>query len=121
MARTAQVKPSDFTGRERQKAAAAAADELAERKGQIATAQQIEIDRAESDVFDPVTQDSLGTVEAVQVDRKEREVIIKVIEDIDDMTFGAGTHYTFKAGQKYKVSEALAEHLDSIDLLIGRM
>lgn len=114
------TKPSDFTGRQREVEAQKAADELREREGQISMAQQIEIDRVETDVFDPSTQASLGAVEAVEVDLAEKEVVIKVIEDIDDMTFGAGTHYTFKAGQKYKVPQMLADHLDKLGYLIGR-
>lgn len=116
----ARTKPSDFTGRQREVEAQKAAAELAEREGQIAMAQQIELDRIDTDVFDPTTQESLGTVEAVEVDLKEKEVVIKVIEDIDDMTFGAGTHYSFKTGQKYRVPKAMADYLDNLGYLIGR-
>ena len=115
------TKPSDFTGRQREVEAAKAAEQMAERQSQIAMATQIEIDRRETDVFDPTTNDSLGALESIVLDEKEQEVVIQVVEDIDDMTFGAGTHYTFKAGQRYKVSKALADYLDSIGYLLGRI
>lgn len=115
------TKPSDFTGRQREVEAQKAAEELAQRQGQIATAQQIEIDRIETDVFDPTTSDSIGPLASIVLDEKAEEVIIQVVEDIEDMTFGAGTHYSFVAGQRYKVSRALADHLDSIGYLLGRV
>lgn len=118
---TLTAKPSDFTGRQRQVEAQKAAEQIREREGQIAMSQQIELDRLDSDVWDPSTNESLGHAEAIVLDEAKREVVIKVIEDIEDMTFGAGTHYTFKAGQKYKVSEDIADHLESIGYLLGRM
>lgn len=114
------AKPSDFTGAQRQKAAAEAAEELKERQGQIALARQVEIDREETDVFDPATAESVGTLESLVLDDSEREEVIIVLEDIEDMTYGAGTHYSFEAGRKYKVRSDLAEYLDSIGYLASR-
>jgi len=112
------AKPSDFTGRQRQVEAEKAASELAERQGQISLAQQIEIDRADTDVFDPSTNESLGAQAQVEVDMAPEEVTIRVVEDIEDMTFGAGTHYTFEAGKKYKVPKDIADYLHSIGYVI---
>lgn len=112
-------KPSDFTGTQRKVEAEKAAGELRERQGQIALAQQIEIDRMDTDVFDPTTNESLGDFSSVAVDLPEEKVIIRVVEDIEDMTFGAGTHYTFEVGKKYTVPKALADYLASIGYLVG--
>jgi menaquinone-dependent protoporphyrinogen IX oxidase len=35
------------------------------------------------------------------------------------MTLGAGNYYSFKAGQKYKVTKAVAEHLQEKGYLAG--
>ena len=113
------AKPSDFTGRQREAAAEAAADELAKREGQISMMQQVEADTRENEVFDPHTGASLGETDVVKVSARKKEVVIRVVEDVDAMTFGAGTSYTFKTGVKYKVTENIAKHLDSLDLLWG--
>lgn len=146
MATIKSAKPSDFTGRQREEAAAAAADELAKREGQITMMQQIEVETNENEVFDPESGESLGAVgdvpAEVQVEvpaepeppkpapkakaekatvkvKNVKKVTIQVVEDINDMTYGAGTHYTFKVGQKYSVTENIAKHLDSLGLLWG--
>lgn len=111
-------KPSDFSGRQRETEAAKAAKDLAERNGQIALAQQIELDREDTDVFDPASNESLGHQAQVVLDDTS-EVVIRVVEDIEDMTLGAGTHYTFQVGKKYKVPRYVAEHLASIGYLVG--
>lgn len=140
------AKPSDFTGRQREEAAEAAADELAKREGQITMMQQIEVQTKENEVFDPETGKSLGevgsvptevdvevpeepvapkveapkakTAKAVKV-KSVKKVTIQVVEDVNDMTYGAGTHYQFLVGQKYSVTENIAKHLDSLGLLWG--
>lgn len=113
------AKPSDFTGRQREEAAAAAADELAKREGQITMMQQVEVEQKENEIFDPKSGGSLGEIASVKVDPKKKEVVIQVVEDIDNMTYGAGSHFTFKVGQKYKVTENIAKHLDDLGLLWG--
>ncbi len=35
------------------------------------------------------------------------------------MTLGAGNYYSFKAGQKYKVSRQVAQHLEEKGYLAG--
>jgi hypothetical protein len=121
--------PGDFTGRQSEQAAAAAQEELLARKDQIALAQQAEMEIIETDVFDPKTNESLGAFEVVEMEimspvtgkKEDGQVIIRVIEDIDDMVLGVGNHYTFKAGQKYKVDKHVADHLDQCGYLLGRM
>ena len=43
--------------------------------------------------------------------------MVRLIADIDAMTWGYGNDYAFKAGVKYKVPKDLAEHLDSLGYL----
>ncbi len=57
----------------------------------------------------PVIVDS---VEEVEINVSEAVVVIRVNEDIEDMTLGVGNNYTFKAGQKYKVPKHVADHLE---------
>lgn len=111
-------KPSDFTGRQRESEASKSAQAVAEREGQISMARQIELDREDTDVFDPASNESLGNQTQVVLDDTS-EVVIRVVEDIEDMTLGAGTHYTFAVGKKYKVSRSVADHLASIGYLVG--
>ena len=121
--------PGDFTGRQTEIATAEAQAELKERADQISMAQQVDMEIIETDVFDPSSGDSLGKFEVVEMEimspatgkTESDQVIIRVIEDIDDMVFGYGNRYTFKAGQKYKVDKALAQHLDECGYLLGMM
>lgn len=121
------TKASDFTGRQREMAAEAAREELLARKDQIAMAQQLEMELIETDVFDPSSGSSLGKLEQVEMEvssptgSAQKKVIIRVVEDIENMTFGVGTNYTFKAGQKYQVTKEIADHLESCGYLLGRM
>lgn len=121
--------PGDFTGRMTEQATKEAQEELKARADQIAMAQSVEMEIIETDVFDPTSGDSLGKFEVVEMElmspatgKKESDmVIIRVIEDIDDMVYGVGNHYSFKAGQKYKVPKFLAQHLDDCGYLLGQM
>jgi hypothetical protein len=122
---TSKAKPADYTGRQRQVLAEQAADELAQRQGEIAMAQQIERQKMETEIVDlsegttPSTI-VLDEVTSVVPELTEEFAIIRVVEDIDDMTFGAGNLYTFKVGQKYKVTKALADHLDEKGYIYSR-
>jgi hypothetical protein len=126
---TTRKSPGDFTGRQSEAATEAAQEELRARKDQIAMAQQSEMEIVTTDVFDPADGKSLGTVEQVEMEimhspqgvKTEDKVVIRVIEDIPDMVFGIGNHYSFKAGQKYRVDKHLADHLDQCGYLLGRM
>jgi len=52
---------------------------------------------------------------------KDETVVIRVVEDIENMTFGAGNYYSFKAGQKYEVSVKLARRLKSLGYLANTL
>ena len=41
-------------------------------------------------------------------------VVIRTITDIEEMTYGVGNHYTFKAGVKYRVPVNLANYLEDL-------
>ena len=41
-------------------------------------------------------------------------VVIRTITDIEDMTYGVGNNYTFKAGVKYRVPSHLATYLEQL-------
>jgi hypothetical protein len=41
-------------------------------------------------------------------------VVIRTITDIDDMSYGVGNTYTFKAGVKYRVPKSLADYLEQL-------
>jgi hypothetical protein len=44
-------------------------------------------------------------------------VTFRVNSDVENMTYGAGTNYTFKEGQRYSGTQDLYNHLDSIGLI----
>lgn len=119
------AKPADFTGRQRQVLAEKAAEELAQRQGEISMAQQVERQKMETEIVDlsegttPSTI-VLDEVTSVVPELTEEFAIIRVVEDIDDMTYGAGNLYTFKVGQKYKVTKQLADHLDEKGYIYSR-
>ena len=111
------VSPLDATGR----AAAAAAKKNAKAtqdcKDEISIAAQVEAESLEKDVFDPKHPEAplvLDEIETVGVSVNNERVIVRTITDIEDMTFGVGNHYTFKAGVKYSVPKDLAAYLEQL-------
>lgn len=72
-----------------------------------------------------LTREEWAALEAQRYEREAREpvrqqpqprivakmVIMRVNTDLEDVTFGAGTNYSFEAGKPYKVPEALRDHL----------
>lgn len=113
--------PMDATGLAAEKAAKARAKELAEREGEISLVRQAERESLENDVFDPKNPDQpllIDEVETVGVNVKDDGmVIIRTMHDIEDMTFGVGNNYSFKAGVKYRVPKGLADYLASLDYI----
>jgi hypothetical protein len=109
--------PLDATGRAAEAAAKKNAKILQDRKDEISIAAQIEAESLENDVFDPKKPDAplvLDEIESVGVSTANERVIIRTIADIEEMTFGVGNHYTFKAGVKYSVSPELANYLEQL-------
>lgn len=107
-------KPGDVTGKahielqkqqleEQAQQAADAAVEAAEARVRL----ESEVVDATKAVQPTVVVDEVVTVSA----EKQETTVIRVVEDIESMTFGAGNNYSFKAGVKYEVSKHLADHL----------
>lgn len=107
-------KPADVTGR----AHADLQRQQLEDQAQQAVDQALSLAEAqvrlETEVIDAtklaqptVVVDEITTVASA----KQESVVIRVVDDIDAMTFGAGNTYSFKAGVKYEVPKYLADHL----------
>ena len=109
--------PLDATGLAAEKAAKANAEALRKRKDEISIAAHIEAESLEKDVFDPKRPDTplvLDEIEDIGVTTANDTVIIRTITDIDEMTYGVGNHYSFKAGVKYRVPSVLANYLEQL-------
>ena len=116
MAKT-QTSPLDATGRAAEQAAKKNAEALKKRKDEISIAAQIEAEQLETQVFDPKKPDAplvLDEIENVGVTTANDTVIIRTITDIDEMTYGVGNTYSFKAGVKYRVPSHLANYLEQL-------
>jgi len=112
-----QTSPLDATGRAAEQATKKNAEALKKRKEEISIATQVEAESLERDVFDPKKPDAplvLDEIENVGVSTAGDMVVIRTITDIDDMSYGVGNTYTFKAGVKYRVSRSLADYLEQL-------
>lgn len=110
-------KAQDFTGRQKAALEKEHAEELAKRSEEMSVAAQVEAAQIESEVIDVTETPAAPTVivdsvEEIGVTLADETVIIRVNEDIMDMTYGAGNLYTFLQGRKYKVSKDLAGWLE---------
>lgn len=109
--------PQDATGRAAELAAKANAKVLADRAEEISISRQLEAESLERDVFDPKKPDEpllIDEVEEVGVSVNNDKVIIRTHQDIEEMTFGVGNTYSFKAGVKYSVPRELAAYLNQL-------
>jgi hypothetical protein len=113
------IKPGDFTGKQRKELADANAEELAQTAKQMSMIQQVEVETNELDAFDGKTGASVGRAAALTVDPTEDYALIKVVEDIQDMTFGVGNNFSFEVGKQYKVPMDLAVYLDGLGYVWG--
>lgn len=114
---TPKTSPLDATGKAAEDAAKRNAKELAARKEEITLMRQQEEELLETAVFDPKKPDQpvfLDEIEEVGVSVNNDKVIIRTITDIEDMTYGVGNVYTFKAGVKYSVPRDLADYLEGL-------
>ena len=112
--------PLDATGAAAEKAAKAKSAELKARQEEISISRQVEAESLANDVFDPKAPEvplQIDEIEEVGVSVNNDMVIIRTITDIEDMTYGVGNSYTFKQGQKYRVSRDLANYLASLGYL----
>jgi hypothetical protein len=109
----AKAKPTDVTGRIREQMIADNQEAMVERANEMsmATAQaKVKLDTEVIDATVPERQ-TVIVDEAVTVGGDESNVEIRVVQDLENMTLGAGNNYNFKAGQKYKVTKHVAQHL----------
>ena len=109
--------PLDATGKAAEDAAKKNAAELQKRKDEISISRAAEEELLETAVFDPKNPDApilLDEIEEVGVSVNNDKVVIRTISDIEDMTYGVGNQYTFKAGVKYSVPRDLADYLQRL-------
>lgn len=114
---TPKTSPLDATGKAAEDAAKRNAKELAARKDEISLIRQQEDELLETAVFDPKKPDQplfIDEIEELGVSVNNDKVIIRTITDIEDMTYGVGNLYTFKAGVKYSVPRDLADYLEGL-------
>lgn len=111
----AKAKPGDVTGKMREQLASEHVEELQARAEEMSLATAQAAEKLENEVIDATKPHPVTVIvdEAKPVGKQDDTVEIRVVENIDSMTFGAGNHYSFKAGQKYRVTRAVASHLAS--------
>lgn len=120
----AKAKVTDVTGRVREQMIKDSAEALAARANEIslATATQEYKDATEVvDLSTPSAPTVIDEVESVGVSLADDSVIVRVAEDIEMMTVGAGNHYSFQTGKKYKVPKHVAAHLQEKGYLYDRL
>lgn len=113
-------KPTDATGIARAKEIKKHSEELKRRSDELSTIAAAEAQRMDDEVLD-AKQDNepvvLDEVVVLGADLGDDSVVIRLVADIDTMTWGYGNEYTFKAGNKYKVPRDLANHLETLGYL----
>ncbi len=120
----AKAKVTDVTGREREAQIKAHAEELASRANEISMASITAQAKLETEVIDisvPSKPTVIDEVEALGVSLADDTTVIRVAEDLENVTIGAGNHFSFKAGQKYKVPKFVAVHLQEKGYLYDRL
>jgi hypothetical protein len=118
------AKVTDVTGRQREEQIKANAEALAARAGEMSMATAAKDYRDATEVVDltqPAAPTVIDEVESLGVSLADDSVVVRVAEDIEMMTIGAGNHYSFQTGKKYKVSKAVAEHLKEKGYLYDRL
>jgi len=121
----AKAKVTDVTGRQREALLAANAEALAERANEISMATQARAHKDETEVVDltqnPENPTVIDEVESVGVRLADDQVVIRVAENLDMVTIGAGNNYSFQVGKKYKVPKHVATHLQEKGYLYDRL
>lgn len=112
-----QTSPMDVTGRAAEAATKKNAEELLKRKDEISIASQVEAEADKTNVFDPQHPETplvLDEIINVGIDTNKDTVIIRTMHDIEDMTYGVGQTFTFKAGKSYRVTRHMAGYLEGL-------
>lgn len=111
-----QKRPGDVTGRKAEELAAKAAEELKERKAEIALATAAAEEERQNEVVDltsnkPAPKAEVEASDAVEVEQPY--VNIRVNDTLEHVTIGQGNHYDrFEPGRTYKVPKFVADHLE---------
>lgn len=118
---TSKAKPTDATGRQREKLIQENAEAVQEAATQMAMATAEKAVALETEVIDATVPNRTTVIvdEPTIVSNEGKTVTIRVVEDIENMTFGAGNYFSFRAGQKYQVEQELARHLEEKGYLAG--
>lgn len=117
------AKATDFTGRQREAAAKLHAEEQSKRAEEMSLATAEAVRKEETEVVDATTPNRLTTVVVDEVKKTGATgstVTIRVSEDVESMTLGAGKNYTFRVGTKYEVTKHVADHLEAKGYLAMR-
>lgn len=119
---TPRVKAGDFTGKQREAAQKEHAAEMTEKSKQLSMATANEAQAFDDNVHDARNPESPTIIDEIEdagsVDMSQKaSVIIRVNEDIDDMTYGYGQTYSMKAGGQYRVPKDVADHLETLQLI----
>lgn len=111
---TSKAKPTDATGRQREKLQAEFAEQQQEAAATMAMATAQKAVALETEIIDATKpkQAEIIVDEATVVSAADDTVVIRVVENIENMTFGAGNYFSFEAGKKYTVDRSLAKHLE---------
>ena len=114
------AKPTDVTGRKREQMINANLEAMQEKASTMSMATAEAKVKLETEVID-ATKPGRQTVivDEPTVVGDDATVVIRVIEDIENMTLGAGNNYNFKAGTKYTVTRHVAQHLLEKGYLAG--
>jgi hypothetical protein len=118
----AKAKPTDATGVIREQLLEQNAEAMQERANGMSMATAQAKAKLETEVIDATVPDRQTVIvdEIITVGNPaDDSVEIRVVENIENMTLGAGNNYNFKAGQKYKVTKQVAQHLKEKGYLAG--
>ena len=114
------AKPTDVTGRKREALVAENLEAMQESANSMSMATAEAQIKLETEVIDAtVPERQTVIVNEPTITSSDAEVVIRVVEDIENMTLGSGNNYNFKAGQKYKVTKHVAQHLQEKGYLAG--
>jgi hypothetical protein len=113
------AKPTDVTGRKREALVAENLENMQEKANTMSMATAEAKIKLETEVIDATVPERQVVIIDPVLNVDEGEVEIRVIEDIENMTLGSGNNYNFKAGQRYKVTKHVAQHLKEKGYLAG--
>lgn len=120
----AKAKVTDVTGRQREEQIKANVEEIQKRASEMSMASMEAQAKLDTEVLDLTVEGKATVIDEVEdlgVDLAGDTAIIRVAEDLDFVTIGAGNHFSFKAGQKYKVAKHVAAHLQEKGYLYERL